>query len=483
MDKHSVIKLHERGESFRSIEKILGINRKTVAKYCNEYDEEIRKLNESNEDAKEIQERIVSKPKYNANNRKSRKYNSEIDNALDKILDMEREKDKKLGTHKQSLTKQQMYDLIVDEGFDIGKSTIYIKTNEKISKAKECFIRQEYDFGERLEFDFGEVKLIIDGEKHKRYMAVFSSPAADFRWSYLYKTQNKEVFMDAHIRFFEMMGGVYKEVVYDNMRNVVTKFLGKNEKVLNEDLIKMSLYYGFDINVTNAFSGNEKGHVEGSVKLIRQEIFAGKYKFRSEVDVKEYLNHKLVGMNENSKIEAEKELLLPYKPKLDLADIRVVTINKYSFARILNNSYSVPDYLVGKKINAKIYYDTIKFYSNNHFICEHKKIDGLNETSIDIRHYLKTFKKKPGAIRNSLALKSMPRLKAIYDIHFKSNPKEFIELLSKYKDLVFIEIIEKLNEHVKGHNTQNTQNKNLEISLITENQLNLYNNLLIKEVH
>lgn len=126
MDKHSVIKLHERGESFRSIEKILGINRKTVAKYCNEYDEEIRKLNESNEDAKEIQERIVSKPKYNANNRKSRKYNSEIDNALDKILDMEREKDKKLGTHKQSLTKQQMYDLIVDEGFDIGKSTIYI---------------------------------------------------------------------------------------------------------------------------------------------------------------------------------------------------------------------------------------------------------------------------------------------------------------------------------------------------------------------
>lgn len=72
--------------------------------------------------------------------------------------------------------------------------------------------------------------------------------------------------MDSHVRFFEMVKGVYKEVVYDNMKNVVTKFIGKTEKVLNKDLINMSLYYGFEINVTNCFSGNEKGHVEGSVK-------------------------------------------------------------------------------------------------------------------------------------------------------------------------------------------------------------------------
>lgn len=53
--------------------------------------------------------------------------------------------------------------------------------------------------------------------------------------------------MDAHVKFFEDIGGIYKEVVYDNMKNVVNKFIGKNEDVLNEDLIKMSLYYGFDI--------------------------------------------------------------------------------------------------------------------------------------------------------------------------------------------------------------------------------------------
>jgi len=34
--------------------------------------------------------------------------------------------------------------------------------------------------------------------------------------------------MDSHIKFFEMLGGVHKEIVYDNMKNVVTKFIGRN---------------------------------------------------------------------------------------------------------------------------------------------------------------------------------------------------------------------------------------------------------------
>ena len=36
--------------------------------------------------------------------------------------------------------------------------------------------------------------------------------------------------MDSHVKFFEMVKGVYKEVVYDNMKNVVTKFIGRKEK-------------------------------------------------------------------------------------------------------------------------------------------------------------------------------------------------------------------------------------------------------------
>lgn len=84
----------------------------------------------------------------------------------------------------------------------------------------------------------------------------------------------------------------------------------------------MSLYYGFDINVTNAFSGNEKGYVEGSVKYLRNKIFAENYKFSSKEAAIEYMESQLIKLNENSKIEEEKKILKPTKPPLELAEIK-----------------------------------------------------------------------------------------------------------------------------------------------------------------
>ncbi|KAJ72897.1 hypothetical protein M222_2097 [Enterococcus faecalis AZ19] len=46
------------------------------------------------------------------------------------------------------------------------------------------------------------------------------------------------------------------------MRNVVKRFVGPHEKELNDTLVKLALYYRFELVVTNAFSGHEKGHVE-----------------------------------------------------------------------------------------------------------------------------------------------------------------------------------------------------------------------------
>ena len=232
------------GESNRSVAKLLNINRKTVSRYWNEYLNHQKELQNPNSDIAEVQEKIVSAPKYDSSNRKARKYTKEIDIALAEILFGERKKDTILGTHKQSLTGQQIHKMLVDQGFDISYCTIINKIREKNKKAKECFIKQSYNYGERLEYDFGEVKLLINGSLGTYHMAVISSPAGDFRWAYLYRNQKKEAFLDSHVKFFEMVGGVYKEVTYDNMKNVVTKFIGKNQKELNKDLIKLSTYYG-----------------------------------------------------------------------------------------------------------------------------------------------------------------------------------------------------------------------------------------------
>ncbi|MCL2817603.1 MAG: hypothetical protein FWD39_04365, partial [Clostridiales bacterium] len=268
------------------------------------------------------------------------------------------------------------------------------------------------------------------------HMAVLSSPGGSFRWLYLYTNQKKAVFMDSHVRFFEMMGGSYREIVYDNMRNVVKKFIGKSEKELNDDLVKMSVYYGFRINVTNCFKANEKGHVEKSVDVLRNQLFADTWTFNSLEDAQEYAHSQLLKMNESSQIEAEKKHLRPYRPPLELGIISEAKVNPSSLISVDTVYYSVPEYLVGTWVIVKKYHNEIRVYTGNgeEPVAKHKRIFGFGNMQIDIYHYLNTLRKKPGAVRNSVALKSIPRLKAIFDTYYSKQPKKFIELFLANKE-------------------------------------------------
>jgi len=442
MDKKNIIMLKESGLSNREVSRRTGHDRKTVSKYWNEYHQQLNRLDEPDADVKTIQENLLSNPKYNAGTRVRRKYTEELDKRLKAILKEEERKTQLFGpTHKQNLTNKQIHQKLVDEGFDISGITINIELANIRNRQKEVFIRQQYDLGDRLEYDFGEVFLDC-GEGVKTYhMAVLSSPGGTFRWLYLYTNQKKAVFMDSHVRFFEMMGGSYHEIVYDNMRNVVTKFIGKNEKDLNEDLLKMSLYYGFKINVTNCFKANEKGHVEKSVDIVRNQIFAEKWTFNSIEAAQEYAHSRLLKMNENSKMEEEKKHLKPYRPPLELAIVTEAKVNPSSLISVDTVFYSVPEYLVGKRVIVKKYHNEIRVYAGNDMIAQHKRLFGNGNMQIDIYHYLNTLRKKPGAVRNSVALKSIPKLKAIFDTYYSKNPRKFIERFLENKELDINEII------------------------------------------
>ena len=436
MEKKNIIMLKEQGLSNREVARRSGANRETVSKYWNEYQKKLRQLEEPGADVKAISESLLSKPEYNAAKRGRRKYTEQLDKRLKEILEEEERKTRMLGpAHKQKLTNKQIHQKLVDEGYNISAVSINIALAGIRKRQREVFIRQQYDLGDRLEYDFGEVKLDC-GEGVKVYhMAVFSSPGGGFRWLYLYTNEKKAVFMDSHVRFFEMMGGCWHEVVYDNMRNVVKKFIGKNEKELNEDLVKMSMYYGFQINVTNCFKANEKGHVEKSVDILRNQIFAEYWTFNSLEDAQEYAYSRLLKLNENSRMEEEKRHLRPYRPPLELAVLSNPKVDTCSFVSVDTVKYSVPEHLVGKRVIVKKYHNEIRIYAENEMVAKHKRLFGNGKMQVDIYHYLNTLRKKPGALRNSIALKSIPKLKAIFDTYYSKQPKKFIELFMENKEL------------------------------------------------
>ena len=471
MERNTIITLKIKGRSNRWIAKETGMDRKTIARYWNEHQRLTGQL-QAEGDNRTTQEKIVVGPKYDASSRRPLKYTQEIDEAIDAILEGEEEKARELGdSHKQKLTNRQIHGLLKGQGHDIGLTVVTNHIKEKRNKLAEAYIRQEYDYGDRLEYDFGEVRLVIDGVPGKYYLAVFGSPRAQFRWAYLYKNQKKDVFLDSHVRFFEMVGGAYREVVYDNMKNVVARFIGQNEKALNPDLTAMSTYYGFALNVTNCFSGNEKGYVESSVKATRKEAFAVRYRFDSVEEAEQYLKAELDRMNAGSLIEEEMARLLPWRPPLEFSRISENRVDKYSFVRVKNNFYSVPEYLVGKMVTVRVYVKEVVVHAGLNEVCRHKKKDGYGEMSVNIFHYLDTLAKKPGALRNSKALRSEADLKAVFDRHYTTCARKFIEILRAHQDEPLEKIVQALQTAGEGYAGSSPESVQSNVMRHTQSQI------------
>lgn len=198
-DKLSIIKMIvEDGLSLREVSRITNRDRKTVTKYYNEYlrlNEKLDKTNSKSE-IREIQDELISKPTYSKRKVKHRKWNDEMEAFLNAQLELEDDKNIKFGIHhKQKITITMMHELMVEAGFDIGLTTVRNKMNERRDKLKEVFIRQQYKPGQRCEFDYGEVLLMISGVKTKMYLAVISLPYSNYRYAYLYNNQGQKHFL------------------------------------------------------------------------------------------------------------------------------------------------------------------------------------------------------------------------------------------------------------------------------------------------
>lgn len=441
VQKQEIILSHFReGKSQWEIHRVTGIDRKTIRKYIKEYEQKKQQLMSCGEENKTLIADIVAAPRYNSSNRNRRKLTNKIIERIDFFL-KENEVKKATGRSKQQKKKIDIFESLIEEKFDISYPTVCTYISEKLNESKEAYIRQEYHLGEICEFDWGNVNLIIDGIPKTFQMAAFTSAKGNYRYAHLYPSQKMENFLDSHVKFFNEIHGVYATVVYDNMKVAVRKFVSISDKEPTEDLLKLTLYYGFKYRFCNARRGNEKGHVERSVEYIRRKAFSKKDEFNSLEEANLYLHEQLEILNNKKAkhhdnkspkdiLEEEKPYLLELMPSYDTARTCELRVDKYSTISIDENRYSAPDNLVGKFVFVKIYPGKIFAYHESKLVAEHVRSYGNHTWSMQIEHYLHTMKKKPGSIHSSTAMQQMnPTLQTIYSNHYTQSPKDFIELL------------------------------------------------------
>ena len=442
--KQRIILSHINGKSNRNIAAELHMSKDTVNKYVNEYEQQKMQLLLMNPEAdtEELIQAIVEKPKYNSGNREPVKVTPDIMEAIEECLKIN-EKRRANGMSKQQMKKIDIHAYLVNKkNFDISYSTVKRLTKSIEDRHREAFIRQEYEYGDICEFDWGTVKLDIGDSGYKAYqMAVFTPAKSNYRYGMLFRNQDTSAFQESHAEFFKHCKGNHKVLVYDNMRVAIKKFVGLNEKEPTKALTELSIYYGYTFRFANIACGNEKGHVERSVEYVRRKVFSGPGcdKFDTLEDANRFLLINCMSLNSrpiyNGTIPAEvfkkeQKHLLPHLPKFESCMYSDNRVDKYSTIMICQNHYSVPDTLVGKMVNVKTYTNKIIVYYDNSIIAVHERSFKCHDWKIDIRHYLRTLHKKPGALQGSTALlQADTKIKYIYENYYINDAKTFLQIL------------------------------------------------------
>lgn len=453
-----ILKSHREGKSKREISRELGISRNTVTKYIKEFES---RLSQSASPEATVGEQLSTAPTYDTSNRTKRKLTSEVVKIIDDLLE-ENEKKRQRGLRKQLLKNNDIHEHLKNHGFDIGYTTVctYISLQKGKTRTPEAYIRQQYEPGAVCEFDWGEIRLEIDGKPGRYYLAVFTSAYSNYRFARVFSRQDTLAFLEAHTAFFAHTDVVFGQMVYDNMRVAIARFTGI-EKEPTEALLQLRGHYQFTHRFTNFYRGNEKGHVERSVEHVRRKSFGVKSRFGCMEEANAWLEEKLISINNarqqltgktaKALFEQEKKVLPEAPHPMECAEWSSLRVDKYATVSYKTNRYSVPDHLVGSFITVKVKTDQLELFDDQQCVALHTRSYNKHEWIVDINHYLETFKRKPRALGGSVALASSKYLKDLFESHFQDSPREFINLLSycrqqKITDHRLSEVVERLHQ-------------------------------------
>jgi len=149
----------------------------------------------------------------------------------------------------------------------------YLKKTRPQAKPSRAFIRMEPTPGERFEVDWGHFgALDYSGDQRKLY--AFALVEAHSRMFYLEFThsQSFETFVRCHMHAFVALGGVAREIAYDNLATAVAEHDGRLVRFLPR-FLGFAREYGFYPRACNLAAGWEKGKVERAIGYTCQSFW------------------------------------------------------------------------------------------------------------------------------------------------------------------------------------------------------------------
>jgi transposase len=135
------------------------------------------------------------------------------------------------------------------------------------------YLPLEHSPGE-AQADFGSFTYQDEkGVEQEGFFLALSFPYSNASYSQVVPGKTQECLLQGLKQIFEYIGGVPKQIWFDNLSATVTSIHRNGKRTLNELFQKFVLHYNFQYEFCNPNSGHEKGHVENKVGYIRRNFF------------------------------------------------------------------------------------------------------------------------------------------------------------------------------------------------------------------
>jgi len=231
-----MVQMRRNGVSISEISKRTGFDRKTVRKYLKEG--------------------------FPVEKRSRKKRVSKLDPFKDYLL--------KRMLSDGVLNATVLLDEIRERGYSGGISILrdFMRPIREREREASVFRRVLVDPGAQFQVDWAHFKFA--GEVIYCFCALLSH--SGYRFIRFFPRQDLEHFLEGHILFFERIGFIPREGLYDNLKSVILKRI-KREKVLNPKFLSFSCQMGFYPRVCLPYSPTSKGKVENLIGYVRKNFW------------------------------------------------------------------------------------------------------------------------------------------------------------------------------------------------------------------
>ncbi len=212
-----------------------------------------------------------------------------------------------------------------------------------------------------------------------------------------------------HIHAFEYFGGVPKEILYDNMKQVVLFRDEQGKPHFQTQFLDFASYYGFLPKLCAVRRAKTKGKIESGIGYIKGNFLQGEVfknledaNSRARVWLDTVANIRVHGTTGEIPFERLKEetlLPLPEKP-YDTTERIKVRVSRDCLVSYKGNRYSVPyPYARKELILCDDHRGELRIYCGNDLVCCHRLYLGRGKTFFKPEHYSKRYVAKASAPR------------------------------------------------------------------------------------